>query len=79
MDCSAENKGPALRVPVDNNVYVIAIDMGTSVAFVVYGLTGHLLIFFLLPNQNLFNWMVGIALLVTGLVQVWKLVPRSSR
>jgi hypothetical protein len=46
--------------------------MGTFVAFVVYGVTGHLLIMFLRTNQNLFNWLAGIALLVTGLVQVPK-------
>ena len=56
----------------DYNVYVIAIGMGTSVAFLVYGITGHLLILFLRTNQNLFNWLAGIALLVAGLVQGWK-------
>jgi hypothetical protein len=56
----------------DYNVYVTAIGMGTAVAFVVYGVTGHLLILFLRTNQNLFNWLIGIALLVTGLVQVSK-------
>ena len=55
------------------NVYVIAIGMGTSVAFVLYGVTGHLLILFLQMNQYLFNWLVGAVLLVTGLIQLWKL------
>jgi threonine/homoserine/homoserine lactone efflux protein len=55
------------------NIYVIAIGMGTCMAFVLYGVTGHLLILFLRMNQNLFNWLTGAALLVTGLVQLWKM------
>ena len=58
------------------NIYVLAIGMGTGIAFLVYGITGQLLIRFLLTNQNLFNWLTGIALFVTGLVQVWKLLRR---
>ncbi len=55
------------------NVYVLAIGMGTAIAFFVYGLTGHLLILFLRTNQNILNWLTGIALLITGLVQGWKI------
>ena len=62
----------------DYNVYVIAIGIGTSIAFMVYGIAGHLLIFFLRTNQNLFNWLVGIALLVTGLVQMQKALKAMS-
>lgn len=62
----------------DYNVYVIAIGMGTAVAFVVYGVTGHLLILFLRTNQNLFNWLVGIALLIAGFVQVPKTLRAFS-
>jgi hypothetical protein len=58
------------------NVYVLAIGMGTGIAFLVYGITGHLLILFLQTNQYLFNWLTGLAFLVTGLVQAWKLNSR---
>ena len=58
------------------NVYVLAIGMGTGLAFLVYGITGHLLILFLQTNRYLFNWLTGLALLVTGLIQAWKLNPR---
>jgi threonine/homoserine/homoserine lactone efflux protein len=54
------------------NVYVLAIGMGTGIAFLVYGIAGHLLILFLRTNQNLFNWLTGIALLVAGLIQLRK-------
>ena len=55
------------------NVYVLAIGMGTAIAFFVYGLTGHLLILFFRTNQSLFNWLTGGALLITGLAQGWKI------
>jgi hypothetical protein len=54
------------------NGYVLAIGMGTGIAFLVYGITGHLLILFLRANQDLFNWLTGAALLITGLIQGWK-------
>jgi threonine/homoserine/homoserine lactone efflux protein len=57
----------------DYNLFVMAIGCGTSLAFLTYGVTGTLLIMFLRMNQNLFNWMVGLVLLVTGLVQLWRL------
>ncbi len=61
----------------DYNLFVIAIGCGTSLAFLTYGIAGTLLIMFLRMNQNLFNWLVGLALLVTGLVQLWQLFVRN--
>jgi threonine/homoserine/homoserine lactone efflux protein len=63
----------------DYNVYIFAIGIGTSFAFMVYGIAGHLLIMFLRMNQNLLNWLAGIALLVTGLVQLRKLIPQPFK
>jgi hypothetical protein len=57
----------------DYNRYVMVIGAGTVLAFIVYGVAGHFLILFLRMNQNLFNWLTGSALLVTGLFQVKKL------
>jgi hypothetical protein len=57
----------------DYNLFVLAIGTGTSLAFLAYGVAGTLLIMFLRMNQNIFNWLVGLALLVTGLVQLWQL------
>jgi len=58
----------------DYTIYVLAIGIGTGLAFMAYGVVGHLLILFLRMNQYLFNWMTGIALLFVGLVQLWKLI-----
>jgi len=57
----------------DYNMYVMAIGAGTVLAFIVYGMTGHLLILFLRMNQNIFNWLTGSALFIAGLAQVWKM------
>jgi LysE type translocator len=67
------SKGLLAHTRKEYNVYVLAIGMGTCTAFLVYGITGHLLILFLRANQNLFNWLTGIALLVAGLAQGWKI------
>jgi threonine/homoserine/homoserine lactone efflux protein len=55
------------------NVFVAAIGAGTSLAFLAYGFAGNLLIGFLQRQQNLLNWAVGIALLIAGLAQLYKL------
>lgn len=68
-----KNRKTLTDSPSDYNRFVIAIGCGTSLAFLTYGIIGTLLIMFLRMNQNLFNWMVGLALLVTGLVQLWQL------
>ena len=41
------------------NIYVVAIGTGTGFAFLVYGITGHLLISFLQANQYILNWLTG--------------------
>jgi len=68
------SKGLLTNTRSDHNVFVTAIGMGTGVAFLLYGYTGHLLILFLRMNQHLFNWATGIALVLTGVGQVWKLI-----
>lgn len=54
------------------NTFITAIGAGTSLAFCVYGTAGGLLIQFLGSRQVLLNWVVGIALLVTALIQLYK-------
>ncbi|QNK64769.1 hypothetical protein H7F33_09940 [Pedobacter sp. PAMC26386] len=54
------------------NVYVAGIGIGTSLAFLTYGTIGHLLITNLLNYQILLNWLVGITLLLTALIQFYK-------
>src|SRR5690606_10193062 len=54
------------------NAYAAAIGLGTALAFTVYGLAGHFLIDHLQRQQVLLNWIIGIVLLATALMQLYK-------
>ncbi|MDR3712651.1 MAG: LysE family transporter [Puia sp.] len=54
------------------NLYVTAIGTGTSLAFLCYGLAGHLLIDVLKERQVVINVLVSLTLLMTGLVSLYK-------
>jgi threonine/homoserine/homoserine lactone efflux protein len=54
------------------NVYVMAIGAGTTLAFTAYILAGSFLIHLLRGQQHVLNGVVGIVLLITGLVQLYK-------
>ncbi len=56
------------------NTYVTAIGLGTSLAFLLYGLAGHLLIDILRDRQVLLNTIVSLTLLMTGLITLYKKV-----
>ena len=55
-----------------HNFYVLAIGMGTALAFTTYALAGRFLIDHLLAQHVLLNWIVGIVLLLTAMVQLYK-------
>ena len=63
------------------NVYILGIGMGTFLAFVSYGLLGNLLIDFLNDKQTILNWVIGLALLGTGVIQCYKtfIRPQSGK
>jgi threonine/homoserine/homoserine lactone efflux protein len=54
------------------NIYVTGIGLGTSFAFITYGILGNILIHFLREQQAILNWIIGIALLGTGVLQFHK-------
>lgn len=58
--------------PGQYNVFIAAIGIGTAVAFCIYGLAGGYLIRLLGSRQVLLNWVVGVALLITAIVQLSK-------
>jgi len=58
--------------PGQYNVFITAIGLGTSMAFCIYGLAGGYLIRLLGSRQVLLNWIVGIALLITAILQLYK-------
>lgn len=61
------------------NVYIAGIGTGTLSAFVIYALAGSLLINMLKDQQYLLNWFVGITLLVTALIILYKTFRRQPR
>lgn len=54
------------------NIYIVGIGLGTSLAFFVYGILGNIAIEFLKEKQVVLNWIIGFALLATGLMQFYK-------
>lgn len=56
--------------PASYNQFVISIGIGTSLAFLIYGSVGSFLIGLLHNQQVLLNWIVGLILLSTALIQL---------
>lgn len=58
----------------DYNIFIIAIGSGTLLSFMIYGVVGNYLMNVLKAQHNLINWIFGLTLLMTGLVQAYKLI-----
>ena len=61
------------------NVYIAAIGSGTCIAFIIYGFAGNFLMNTLKAEHNVINWILGLTLLVTGLVQAYKLIAKQPQ
>jgi threonine/homoserine/homoserine lactone efflux protein len=55
------------------NIYIIGIGLGTITGFAVFIYGGNYIIHQLLFNQTLINWIIGIILLITAIIQVYKI------
>ena len=58
--------------PTSCNTFIIAIGTGTALAFLIYGTLGRFLINLLGSREVLLNWIVGMALVLTALLQLYK-------
>jgi thiol-disulfide isomerase/thioredoxin/threonine/homoserine/homoserine lactone efflux protein len=56
------------------NIFILAIGTGTLLSFIIYGIAGNYLMNVLKAQHNLINWILGLTLLMTGLVQAYKLI-----
>lgn len=56
------------------NVYIAAIGCGTFCAFIIYGFAGNYLMDLFKAQHNLINWTLGATLLLTGIIQSYKLI-----
>ena len=63
--------------PRMHNAFITAIGLGTAAAFSIYALSGGYLIQLLGSRQVLLNWVVGIALLITAFVHIYKTFLRK--
>lgn len=55
------------------NFYTSGIGLGTIAGFAVFIYGGNYIIHQLLFNQTLINWIIGIVLLITAVIQVYKI------
>jgi len=55
------------------NIYATGISLGTIAGFAVFIYGGNYIIHQLLFNQTLINWIIGVVLLITALIQVYKI------
>jgi len=63
----------------DYNIYIAAIGTGTCIAFIIYGFAGNFLMDTLKAQHNLINWLLGLTLLLTGLIQAYKLIASQIK
>ncbi|OKS88074.1 LysE family transporter [Mucilaginibacter polytrichastri] len=66
-----------ISTPRAYNLYIIAIGLGTSTSFIIYGFAGNYLMDALKAQHNLINWILGATLLLTGLVLAYKLINKQ--
>ena len=58
-------------------VYVSGISTGTILGFDVFIYGGNYIVQELGSNQNILNWVIGAALFVTALIQLYKIVHKK--
>ena len=72
------NKNILQPDPIHYNWYVTGIGLGTMAGFTIFIYGGSYLIQQLKTNQNILNWVIGIILLVTVLIQLYKMKNKPA-
>lgn len=60
------------------NYYVLAIGVGTALAFTVYAVAGRFLTAHMQAQQVLLNWLIGIVLMIMAIQQLYKAVCSAA-
>jgi threonine/homoserine/homoserine lactone efflux protein len=60
------------------NIYVAGIGIGSIVGYMVFVFGGNFLVNQMKANQNMLNWVIGLILLLTALIQWIKIMKRPS-
>jgi len=58
-------------------IYTTGISAGTVLGFAVFVYGGNYIVEKLSNNQNVLNWIIGIVLLVTALIQLYKIIYKT--
>jgi len=58
-------------------VYIFGISLGTIAGFDVFIYGGNYIVQLLIDKQNLLNWIVGLVLLITVIIQVYKIQKKK--
>jgi len=71
------NKNILLPRVANYNWYVAGIGLGTMAGFAVFIYGGNYLVQGLNANQNILNWVIGIILLITAIIQLYKMLNKN--
>jgi len=71
------NKGILVPGNANYNFYVAGIGIGTIGGFIVFIFGGNYLVSALKENQYIMNWIIGSVLLVTAIIQLYKILSKS--
>ena len=71
------DKGWLLPEKNNYNIYVAGIGLGTMSGFAVFIYGGNYLVGVIKDKQYILNWMIGIILLVTSLIQLYKTIKQQ--
>jgi threonine/homoserine/homoserine lactone efflux protein len=70
------NKNILLPSSRNYNWYIFGIGLGTMVGFSIFIYGGNYLVRQMNANQNLLNWAIGIILLITAIIQLYKMLNK---
>ena len=72
------NKGVLVAERSYYNLYVAGIGTGTICGFLVFIFGGNYIVTALEDKQYLLNWIIGVVLVVTAVIQIWKTLKVSA-
>ncbi len=59
------------------NTYIIGIAIGSLLGFLIFIYAGNYLMGKVIKNMNVINWIIGWVLILTALIQIYKMYPQS--
>ena len=72
------NKHILLPQNANYNIYVAGIGIGSILGYAVFIFGGNYLVNKLKANQNILNWVIGAILLITAIIQLYKILSKPS-